>query len=418
MRRIYPVLTCLVLALSAPGAGAAELGADLGGLLAYAHEHNPDLRQRTLEAEAAHAGAPAASALPDPSFQVELMDVGNAASGGSASLLPGQVGTTRYLITQPLPFYGKRDLRGRAAESKATQSDASRDAAQLEIESGIKTAYARYYQATGQARILTETRQLYDGLEKVVLTRYGVGLVPQQDAIQIQSEVTAVQVDLIDAERKRREAMAALNALLARDAEASLAEPQGLPRPNGKLTLDGLRTALLDHSPDLARDQAAIEMARADQALTLRDRYPDFDLGVRDSRPKNGTQSWDVMLTMTIPLQQSARRSREAESGYKMEAAQVAREATRAKLVGRLGQALAGYEGSRDQATMLRGTLLPQSRANLKAAQAGYETGQVNFNTLIQAERQILKTRLDLLNAETETAVRLSELEQLTGSAL
>jgi outer membrane protein TolC len=179
-----------------------------------------------------------------------------------------------------------------------------------------------------------------------------------------------------------------------------------------------LRTALLDHSPDLARDQAAIEMARADQALTLRDRYPDFDLGVRDSRPKNGTQSWDVMLTMTIPLQQSARRSREAESGYKMEAAQVAREATRAKLVGRLGQALAGYEGSRDQATMLRGTLLPQSRANLKAAQAGYETGQVNFNTLIQAERQILKTRLDLLNAETETAVRLSELEQLTGSAL
>jgi outer membrane protein TolC len=54
----------------------------------------------------------------------------------------------------------------------------------------------------------------------------------------------------------------------------------------------------------------------------------------------------------------------------------------------------------------------------LKAAEAGYETGQVNFNTLIEAERQILRVRLALLDAEVEAAVRLSELEQLTGSSL
>jgi outer membrane protein TolC len=416
MRRLSLLLACL--ALSAQVAGAAELGADLDGLLAYAREHNPELRQRALEASAAHAAVPAASALPDPSFQVEMMDVGNAATGGSASLLPGQVGTTRYLIEQPLPFYGKRDLRGRAAEGKAVQSDAARDVARLEIEAGIKAAYARYYRAAGQARILSETRQLYQALEQVVLTRYGVGLVPQQDAIQIQSEVTSTQVDLIEAQRQQHEATAALNALLAREADAPLAVPQSLPAAHGTPTLESLRTALLERSPELVRDQAAIETARTTQALTLRDRYPDFALGLRDTRPKDGVQSWDVMLTMTIPLQQSARRSREAESGYQAEAALAARAATRARLAGRLGQALAGYEGSRDQSALLRNTLLPQSRANLKAARSGYETGQVDFTTLIQAERQIIKTRLDLLNAEAETAIRLSELEQLTGSPL
>lgn len=402
----------------AAGSGAPELGSDLPGLIAYAQAHNPELRQRALEAEAAHASVAGSAALPDPSFQVELMDVGNAATGGSTSLLPGEVGTTRYLVTQSLPFYGKRALRGQVAEGRAGQADAVRDATRVSIESGIKTAYARYYQATGRVRILDETGRLYRALEQVVFTRYGVGLVPQQDAIQIQSEITAIQVDLIDAGRKRREAQAALNALLARDADAELGDPEVLPVPSREPTQDGLVDALASYSPDLAHDRAAIDTARSAQALTLRDRYPDFAVGVRDTRPKNGVESWDLMLTVTVPLQQSARRSRETEAGYRLEAAEAAREATQTRLVGQIGGALAGYRGSRDQAAVLRDTLLPQSRANLKAAQAGYETGQVNFNTLIQAERQILKTRLDLLDAETDAAVRLSELEKLIGSPL
>lgn len=416
------LLVCAQFAVAAgqaeTGPGEGRLGADLSGLLDYARVHNPELRQRALEAEAAHAGVPGTSALPDPSFQVELMDVGNAASGGSASLVPGEVGTTRYLVTQALPFYGKRALRGRVAEGRAVQADAMRDAARVRIESGIKRAYARYYQAAGRARILDETGRLYQALEQVVFTRYGVGLVPQQDAIQIQSEITAIRVDLIGAERKRREAQAALNALLSRAAAASLAEPDSLPLPKSEPTWSGLLETLDTHSPELARDQAAIDTARDARALTLRDRYPDLAVGVRNTRPKNGVDSWDMMLTVTVPLQQGARRSREAESGYRLEAAKAAREATQAKLAGALGEALAGYQGSRDQATVLRDTLLPQARANLKAAQAGYETGQVNFNTLIQAERQILKARLDLLDAEADATVRLSELEQLTGSTL
>ncbi|HEX8980590.1 MAG TPA: TolC family protein, partial [Parasulfuritortus sp.] len=219
-RHVATLLAGLVLAWPA---GAAELGADLNGLLAYAREHNPDLRARGLEAEAAHAGVGSASALPDPNLQVELMDFTNAGANGPTTLAPGAVGTTKYQIVQPLPFYGKRDLRGRVAASGAARSDAVRDVTGLDLDSRIKTAYARYYQAAGQARILTETKSLYDALEQVVFTRYGVGLVPQQDAIQVQSEITATRVDLIDAERKRRDAVAALNALLAREPDAPLA---------------------------------------------------------------------------------------------------------------------------------------------------------------------------------------------------
>jgi outer membrane protein TolC len=62
--------------------------------------------------------------------------------------------------------------------------------------------------------------------------------------------------------------------------------------------------------------------------------------------------------------------------------------------------------------------MLPQAEATLKSAEAGYETGKIDFNTLIEAQRQILRTRLALLDAEVETFLRLAELEQLTGVAL
>ncbi|MGA7950016.1 MAG: TolC family protein [Thiobacillaceae bacterium] len=418
MSRPLKALLFAVFAALAQLASAEELGANLDGLLAYAREHNPELRMRALEAEAAHAGAVAASALPDPKFQLELMDFTNAVSGGSTSLLPGEVGVSRYLIVQPLPFYGKRDLRGKLASHQAEQRDATRDAARLDIESRIKTAYARYYQAVGQLSILNETRELYESLEKLVVTRYGVGLVPQQDALRAQSEITSVQVDLLDAERKRREAAAALNALLPRDADAALAEPRTLPMPNAVHPLRALIDTALENTPELAREQAKIDAAKSTEALTLRDRYPDFSVGLRDTRPRNGTQTWDVMLEMTIPLQQSARRDRETESRRMLEAANASLEATRARIEGRLGETFAAFESNRDKARLLRSTLLPQAQATLKAAEAGYETGRVNFNTLIEAERQILRTRLAVLDAEVETAVGVSELERLTGSSL
>jgi outer membrane protein TolC len=397
---------------------AEELGASLDGLLAYAREHNPELHMRALEAEASHAGVGAASALPDPNFLLELMDVTNAGTSHSASVLPGEVGVSRYQLTQTLPFFGKRALRGDIARHQATQSDAQRDATWLEVEHQIKDGYVRYYQAVRQARILDETRELYESLERLANTRYGVGLVPQQDVVRAQSEITAVKVDLIDAEQRRREAVASLNALLPRATDAGLAPPARLPIPAATPSLSGLRQAAFARTPELVREQAGIDAAKSSQSLALRERYPDVDLGVRDTRPRDGIETWDLMLQVSIPLQQSARRGREAEAGHRLAAAEASLEAARARIDGRLGVSFAAFESSQDKARLLRSTLLPQAEATFKAAEAGYETGTVDFNTLLEAERQILRTRLALLDAEIETFLRQAELEHLTGTAL
>lgn len=387
--------------------------------MAYAREHNPELRARRLDAQAMQEQVLPAQALPDPKFQVELMDFTNAMSQGrSASLLPGETGTTRYRAIQSLPFPGKLGLQGELAQAQAAQAGSVHDSLRVGLEANIKIAYARYYQAVAETRILRETLQLASALESLVLKRYGVGLVPQQDALQVQIEITALKLDLVENQRRQRDAAAKLNAMLSRDADALLTEPQYLPRVPEHLILATLFVQAKAHSPELNMERLGTVAAEKSKDLTQLNRYPDFTLALTDNRPRAGRENWDFMVEINIPLQQSARRAREREAAYRLEAARERVAAAESRLNGMLGETLAGLEAGRDKLRLLRETLLPQARAAREAAQSGYENGRVNFNTLIEAERQILRARLSLLDAEADLSVRHAELEKLVGAPL
>lgn len=423
--KLLPPLRCrcavlaAVIGLMSAARAAEPLGATLDELLAYAREHNPDLVASTLEAEAAHAQIEPAAALPDPRFQLELMDVTNTMNPGrSTSLLPGEVGTTRYRVIQPLPFWGKRDLRGEVAAAQAGRTDALRERTRVELEFRIKSAFAQHYQAFGRRRILDETLTLVELLEQVATARYSVGLVPQQDVIRAQSERTALKVELIEAERRQRDAAAKLNAALARDPHAELAPPRRLPAAPEEIELVRLTERVRTASPEIAAERAGMLAAQKNRELTWLNRYPDFAVGLTHNRPAGGESNWDVMLELNIPLQQSARRAQERAALAGEQAAQARVAAAEARQLGRLGEAWAGFESSREKVRVLRETLLPQADATFESARAGYEAGRVNFNTVIEAQRQILRTRLALLEAETDTALALAELELLAGGSL
>jgi outer membrane protein TolC len=62
--------------------------------------------------------------------------------------------------------------------------------------------------------------------------------------------------------------------------------------------------------------------------------------------------------------------------------------------------------------------LLPQAEIAFKAALAGYETGKLDFATLLEGQRQIRQARLDRLRAQAEAQLRLAEIERLLGEDL
>jgi outer membrane protein TolC len=83
-----------------------------------------------------------------------------------------------------------------------------------------------------------------------------------------------------------------------------------------------------------------------------------------------------------------------------------------------LSESLYGLETARRTESLAATRLLPQSELTYQSALAGYETGRVEFAMLIEAQRQILEARQQLLKAQMDAQLRLAEIERLLGEEL
>lgn len=426
MRRRSRIAVAAVLmslaALGTTAARSAELGENVQGLLEHARTQNPELALMRAEAEAAAQRVQPAGALPDPVLRVELMNVNNySMEGGNGrfSLWPSKVGETRYTLMQMLPYAGKRDLRRDVAAADVRQANARTDAAWTELAMRIKTAYARYWVAAGNERITREILDLMARVEQIAQARYAGGLAMQQDAIRAQLEQTTMRSELIMLESEKRQVRARLNALLSREATAPLAEPKVLrPLPAVKLDPAILAQQARAKNPLVLAEEARLAGAEKNRELTRRNRYPDFSVGITPTQMGSRITEWGVMVEMNIPLQQTTRRSQEAEAEAMVVAARARAQNVANMLVGDLGENVAMLEAARQNEALVTNQSLPQSELSLRSAIAAYENGKLDFTALLEAQRQIRKTRLDRLKAQAEAQMRLAEIERIVGEDL
>jgi len=413
----------LVIALgtgSAFGQSSADLsrlGSTPQDLIEFARQSNPGFAAARAEAAAAHERTTPAGTLPDPTFELELMDATNTMNNRSASLLPGQVGQTRYRITQPLPGWGKRELAVKAAVAQATQADAMEDIAWVELAARVETLWLRYYAADRELAHAHEALALLQGLEDISLARYKLGLLPQQAVLRMQREITSQRLALVEIEQRRKGLATGLNGLLGRAHDAPLAlplDPEPLPE---RLEASALFHAASSANPEVMAAANGIDVARAERERTYRDRLPDFAVGLTNNRPYEGKASWDVMFEVMIPLQQSSRRAKEREAEYLLMAAEARREDARARATGKLGKAWSMYTQGRETLRLLDHTLLPQAQATRDASRAALSSGTVDFDSVLEADRQLIDIRTRRLLTELDTRLALTEIKKLTGES-
>ncbi len=423
MRRLRP-LSILILALAtASGAPVlaqeAALGANVDTLINYAKTRNPEYAAMQAEAEASGERVTPAGALPDPKFRTELRDITRMGEQ-SATLSPSRVGSTRYLLMQDIPWFGKRDLKREIAELEADGAKGRALGTWADVAGRIKVNFAQLYYVHRNEQLTREILDLMTRLEKVAQVRYSGGLAAPQDVIRAQVEQTNMRNELIALETEQHHLHARLNALLARPNNAPLQVPTQLRKLPAPVTLDyaTLEERVRTRNPQLFADESKIKAAEKSRDLTYKNRYPDFTLGVSPIQYQNSIKEWELMFEVNIPLQQSSRRSQERESESMLNAARSRKEATTNQVSAELAEALSGIEAARRTENLLTNSLLPQAELTFKAALAGYETGKVDFATLLDAQRQIRQARQNQLKAQVDAQMRLAEIERLLGEDL
>ena len=422
MRRPASALAALLLALGLNGplrANETLPGHTAASLLDYARQNNPEFAAMRHEADAAGERVTPAGALPDPRFRVELMDLTRMGEQ-SATLSPSRVGSTKYTITQEIPWYGKRDLKREIAELDADGATGRARGAWAEIAARLKASHAQWYLLQRNEQITREILDLMVRLEKVAQARYAGGLAMQQDVIRAQVEQTGMRNDLIMLENESAMLRARINMLLGRPAGAPLGVPEGLPDlpTPAKLDYATLEDRVRVRNPRLFADDAAIRAAEKKRDLTYKERYPDFMFGVTPVQYESSIKEWQLMVEVNIPLQQSSRRAMERESEAMLAAARARKEATANTVFSELAENLSGIDAARRTGQLATSSLLPQSELTFQSALAAYENGKADFAMLLEAQQQIRKARLSQIKAEAEAHIRLAEIERLLGEEL
>ena len=410
----------LVAAMAAGAAVAQTMpGQTVESLLDLARANNPDYAAQRHDAAAAAERIGPAGALADPKLRVELQDI---TMGGeqNPSLSPSRAGSTRYQIMQDLPWFGKRDLKRSIATLDADAAKAGAAGTWQDIAARIKGGYAQSYYLVQNERLTHDILDLMNSLEKVAQARYASGLAAQQDVIRAQVELTSLANELIGLESDIRMNRVELNMLLARPANAPLAPP------NGTLALpesSRLDYALLEHrlragNPQLFAANARLQAAELGRDLVLKNRYPDFTVGIAPVQSGRSVKNWELMVELNIPLQQASRRSQEREAQSMLAAARERKDATANQLLAELAEDLNGLDAARRVEQRIADSLIPQAQLTFNAALAGYENGKVDFATVLDAQRQIRLARQSRFKAQLDAAARLVEIERLLGETL
>lgn len=416
----YLIVLPLLSALWFNTARADEvLGGDLDGLLRYAREHNPEFAAMRYEADAAAQRTQSAAALPDPVLRTELMDI-TRQSTSNPSLLPAKVGSTQYTLMQSLPWFGKRDLQHGVAEAQLVQADSQAAATWAELSSKIKSGYAMYYYLSNSQRITHATLDLMASLEQVAQARYSNGLGAQQDVIRAQLEQSSLHGELLDLEKEQHHVQTRLNAAIARPAMMPLAKPVQLrPLPTAALlAYSTLEEKLRAHNPQLRMADARKDEAEKNRDMIFKNRYPDITVGVAPTQTGNRISEWQLMVEMSIPLQQGARRAQERGAAAMLAASAARKEAMLNQMLADLSESSVSLETAQRTASLISTRLLPQTELTYQSALSAYETGKVDFATVLDAQRQILQAMQQQLKAQLEAQQSLAEIERLLGEDL
>ena len=226
--RLAPIFALLMaIGLGMPAlAQEPPIGASVDSLINYAKTRNPEYAAMQAEAEASGERVTPAGALPDPKFRTELRDITRFGEQ-NATLSPSRVGSTRYLLMQDIPWFGKRDLKRDIASLDAQGAQGKAQSAWSEVAAKIKVTQAQRQALQANRTVVVEILALMVQLEKIAQARYAGGLAAQQDVIRAQVEQTNMRSELLNIDSELRQANARLNALLARPPSAPLADAAG-----------------------------------------------------------------------------------------------------------------------------------------------------------------------------------------------
>ena len=401
-------------AQQAPAPTAPEF-VTLADLLSEAERVHPSIRAEIQMVEAKRARVPQVKTLPDPTVSVGWM--GNIAPFG---VQKGDPSSYRGISAmQEFPYPGKLALRGQIAGQDVKVEQWNLEAARRQVRAEVESTYYELWAADQAIANTQKNKDLLQKLSQIAEEKYRVGKGLQQDVLRAQLEVSNVLQTLTMLGQRRLTLVAKLNSLLLRPPEAPLGALAPVEKSPLAYSLDELIERGVDNSPEIRRQQEGIEQSQYAVNLAQRDYLPDFRVGY-DYWQRPGMPDMNGFNAgINVPIfYRSKQREEVKEARFMLEGAKQSREAIRATLQFQVQQEYLHAKTSDQLLTLYTRALVPQSALTLESSLAAYQTGTLDFESLIANFTSVLQYEINYYEELANYQKSLVNLEQITGAEL
>jgi outer membrane protein TolC len=388
----------------------------LDELVAEALEKNPEILAARRKFDAATKRPSQLGTLPEPKFSFTNFGVGHPASALNGSDF-AYVGIG---VSQEFPFPGKLSLLKQVAKKEADSERQMVLETELRVVSRLKQAYYDLYYSHKAIEIVEKNRELLDRFTKIAEAKYRVGSGIQQDVLKAQVEISTLMQRLEMLGQQKASLSAFINSFLDRPVSTELGNPAQVNKSELNRTLEELLRLAQENAPRIRSRQELLDSGTFALNLARKEYMPHF--GGSFQYQKTGSLYPDyymATLEVKVPLyfwrkqrlgvEEAATRLVEMRHEYRMSSQEIS--------FGVKDQFLMAKTSERLLAMYEQG-VIPQAAASLESALAGYQTGKVDFLTLINNLTVLLNFEMDYYRELSNQQKAVARLEEFVGVEL
>jgi outer membrane protein TolC len=321
------------------------------------------------------------------------------------SLMPG--------LMMDFPGPGKLKWAANVASAESQAKYFAFESSVLQTAFALKRSYYQLYFLNGKVSVNQQTLNLLADLEKLARTQNEVGKVTLQDVLRAQIEQERLTTEIVNLEDSRNPLLAEFKAALGLTPEQPTPPvPQQFESTPLDLTSEQLFAIALTRNPRLKAMEAEVRRSDASIWLAYKARVPDFSVGVEaDAKATPVFVTPRIGVTLPIWRDKIAAQIAEAQAGKRASEARLTAEQI-ALEVEFAEKTFMFRESSRNLA-LLQERLLPKARLSLEVGRAAYLSSQIDFLSLISAQRTLLEFQLAEVEARTQRELALAEVSLL-----
>jgi outer membrane protein TolC len=326
-----------------------------------------------------------------------------------------------YSIQQMLPFPGKLSSMAKAESSRMEMLGQDKVALEQNLVRDVKSAFFELYLIDRRLEIIADNRTIMKSFIEIARKQYEVGTGRQSDILRGQTELSTLSSDELVLEQDRKSAEAMINALCNAEATRTIPVIPAIHPALVNFSPDTLARLAEANRPEFASMRYAVSMQKNDLVAAHREFLPDFMVRGTYKQMRPLPDDWALMVGMTVPIapwsygkysaaaERAASNEQESQREY---------ENMKNMVLSQVQDALAKVTSAQERIQLYTTTVIPQARQTLQSTSDAYQSGKIDFLSLIDAHHLVRFSEQDYHMAVMNLLTGEAELEKAVGLPL